>query len=195
MFLDVSEFIQRGIRRLYLALKTKAPRPPPRDHRGALKRPPVGSQEGLPFYGRGTPVVKHANQVLRFLSFTSYRGRTNKAHKRQSRPDSCRGVRFQVKDNTPFQVVPSWPKGSGRQTRPPRQGVKITRISKQPRLLLQVLDTLKVGLFSTAGSEDTVAADLFKIFAIGLAFKVMTPPPPPPRRAHLSQSGFVPGLF
>jgi hypothetical protein len=35
---------------------------------------------------------------------------------------------------------------------------------------------MKVSLFSTAGAEDTFASDVTKIFAIGLAVKVMSPP-------------------
>ncbi|KAJ1488060.1 hypothetical protein T484DRAFT_1784235 [Baffinella frigidus] len=39
---------------------------------------------------------------------------------------------------------------------------------------LQILDTLKAGLFETAGSEDTFRSDVLNIAAIGLAFKIAT---------------------
>ena len=40
----------------------------------------------------------------------------------------------------------------------------------------EVLDSMKLSLFSTAGAEDPFASDVTEIFAIGLAVKVMSPP-------------------
>jgi hypothetical protein len=48
-----------------------------------------------------------------------------------------------------------------------------------PFSLSQVLDSMKAGVFSTAGDEDTWGSDVLKIFAIGLAFKVVSPVPLP----------------
>ena len=57
--------------------------------------------------------------------------------------------------------------------------INVGPIQHRTREFSQVLDSLKVGMFTTAGDEDTWGSDVLKIFAIGLAFKVVSPVPLP----------------
>ena len=58
-----------------------------------------------------------------------------------------------------------------------RPSLADTWTNQETRDFSQVLDTLKEGVFPATGSEDTWASDVTKIFAIGLAVKVMSTPP------------------